>query len=161
VPGIHRLIRELAAYEESAGQVAATEADLRAALFGPFTHSQSAAVFAHVAEADGEIAGFALWFVNYSTWTGRHGIYLEDLYVTPALRGRGTGRAMLATLARICADRGYARLDWAVLHWNKPTLDFYVRVGAQRLGDWVPHRLEGAALAELARDAPPADSVPG
>ncbi len=161
MPGIHRLIRELAAYEESADQVAATEDDLRAALFGPFAHSQSAAVFAHVAQAGGEVAGFALWFVNYSTWTGQHGVYLEDLYVTPALRGTGTGRALLAALARLCTERGYARLDWAVLDWNTSALDFYVAMGARRLSDWVPHRLEGQALADLAALAPPTASQEG
>jgi GNAT superfamily N-acetyltransferase len=154
VPGIHRLIRELAGYERSLHEMRAAEADLSAALFGPFRPGQAPAIFAHVAEHGGTVAGYALWFVSYSTWTGRHGIYLEDLYVTPGLRNHGLGRALLASLARICATRGYARLDWVVLDWNAPALKFFSAVGAQRLGQWAPHRLEGTALAALAGHAP-------
>jgi len=142
---IHRLVRELADYERSAGQVVATEDDLRRALFG-----EQPAVFALIAEHDGAVAGFALWFLNYSTWTGRHGIYLEDLYVTPGLRGHGYGRALLAELARICVDRGYGRLEWSVLDWNAPAIGFYASLGAVPMDEWTVNRLTGPALLALA-----------
>ena len=122
----------------------ASEDDLRRSLFG-----EQPAVFAHVAEHDGAVAGFALWFLNYSTWTGRHGIYLEDLYVTPELRGHGYGKALLAELARICVDRGYARLEWSVLDWNTPAIGFYAVAGRGRDGrvDGAPAGRPGAARA--------------
>lgn len=142
---IHRLVRELADYERSAGQVVATEDDLRRALFG-----EQPAVFALIAEHDGVVAGIALWFLNYSTWTGRHGIYLEDLYVTPGLRGHGYGRALLAELARICVDRGYGRLEWSVLDWNAPAIGFYASLGAVPMDEWTVNRLTGPALIALA-----------
>ena len=142
---IHRLVRELADYERSADQVAATEDDLRRALFG-----EQPAVFALIAEHDGAVAGFALWFLNYSTWTGRHGIYLEDLYVTPGLRGHGYGRALLAELARICVDCGYGRLEWSVLDWNAPAIGFYASLGAVPMDEWTVNRLTGPALLALA-----------
>jgi GNAT superfamily N-acetyltransferase len=145
VPAIHRLIRELADYENELPRAQATPADLTAALFGP-----APAVFAHVAEHEGSVAGLALWFRNYSTWTGRHGIYLEDLYVSPAVRGSGLGRGLLAELARICVQRGYARLDWTVLDWNAPALGFYAKLGAEDLERWRLRRLSGPALAALA-----------
>jgi GNAT superfamily N-acetyltransferase len=157
---IHRLIRELAEYEDALPEVAATEDDLAVALFGP-----DPAVFAQVAElaetdpaagqASGVVVGFALWFLNYSTWTGRHGIYLEDIYVTPAQRRSGLGRALLAELAAICVRRGYARLEWNVLDWNAPSLAFYEAIGAQNLQAWRPHRLSGPALSALASRALP------
>jgi GNAT superfamily N-acetyltransferase len=150
VPVIHRLIRELAEYEGALADVAATEDDLRSALLSP-----GAAVFAHVAEQDGVVAGFALWFLSYSTWTGHHGIYLEDLYVIPAVRRSGLGRALLAELAAICVHRGYARLEWNVLDWNAPSLAFYAALGARNLDTWRPHRLAGPALAGLAALAEP------
>jgi GNAT superfamily N-acetyltransferase len=155
VPAILGLIRELADYEHALDEVLVTEADLTATLFGP-----DPAVFAHVAEPDGGdsgdsgVAGFALWFVNYSTWTGRPGLYLEDLYVTPAVRRSGLGRALLAELARVCVERGYARLDWAVLEWNAPALKFYGALGAEPLDSWRLRRLSGPALAALAAEAP-------
>jgi len=152
VPAILGLIRELADYEHARDEVLVTEADLTATLFGP-----DPAVFAHVAEHDGGeggVAGFALWFVNYSTWTGRPGLYLEDLYVTPAMRRSGLGRALLAELARVCVERGYARLDWAVLDWNAPALKFYAALGAEALDTWRLRRLSGPALAALAAEAP-------
>jgi GNAT superfamily N-acetyltransferase len=148
VPAIHGLIRELADYEGALAEVESTEDDLRTSLFGP-----QPTVFAHVAEHEGRVAGFALWFLNYSTWTGRSGIYLEDLYVMPALRGSGLGRALLAELAGICVQRGYARLDWAVLDWNAPALGFYASIGAQSLDSWKLHRLAGPALSALASSA--------
>jgi len=146
---IHRLVRELAEYEKSLDQVTGTEDDLRRSLFGG-----PPAVFAHVAEHDGAVAGFALWFLSYSTWTGRPGIYLEDLYVTPALRRHGYGRALLAELARICAERGYGRLEWSVLDWNAPALGFYASLGAVAMDSWTVHRLAGPALLALASGAP-------
>ena len=149
VPAIHRLIRELADYEKSAGQVTGTEEDLRRSLF-----AEQPAVFAHVAEQDGAVAGYALWFLNYSTWLGQHGIYLEDLYVTPAVRGSGLGRALLAELARICVQRGYTRLEWLVLDWNEPARGFYRSLGAVAMDEWTVHRLTGPALSALAGRAP-------
>lgn len=148
VPAIHRLIRGLAEYEQSLDEVSVTEDDLRGTLFGP-----DPAVFAHVAEHEGAVVGFALWFVNYSTWTGRQGIYLEDLFVTPELRRSGLGRALLAELARLCVQRGYARLDWAVLDWNAPALRFYKSLGAEHQDTWQLHRLSGPALQALADSA--------
>jgi GNAT superfamily N-acetyltransferase len=142
---IHLLVRELADYERSADQVVASEEDLRRALFG-----EQPAVFALVAEHEGSVAGFALWFLNYSTWTGRHGIYLEDLYVTPVLRGHGYGRALLAQLARICVERGYGRLEWSVLDWNAPAIGFYASLGAVPMDEWTVNRLTGPALLALA-----------
>jgi GNAT superfamily N-acetyltransferase len=148
VAAIHRLVRELAEYERSVDQVVATEEDLRASLFG-----LAPAVFALVAEHEGTVAGFALWFLNYSTWTGRHGIYLEDLYVTPELRRHGFGRALLAELARICVERGYARFEWSVLDWNEPAIAFYRSLGATAMDEWTVHRLAGPALHALAARA--------
>ena len=145
IPAIHQMIRDLAEYERSLPEVSATEDDLRAALLGGHP-----SLFAHVAEEDGELAGFALWFLNYSTWLGRHGIYLEDLYVRPERRGQGHGRALLAELARICVDRGYGRLDWSVLDWNSPTRRFYESLGAVTVDEWVIYRLTGPALHALA-----------
>jgi GNAT superfamily N-acetyltransferase len=145
VPAVYRLIRELAEYERSLDQVTGTPDQLAAALFGP-----GPAVFAHVAEHDGSVAGFALWFLSNSTWLGSHGIYLEDLYVTPALRGCGLGRALLAELARICVQRGYGRLEWWVLDWNSPAIGFYASLGAAAMDDWTVHRLAGPALEALA-----------
>jgi GNAT superfamily N-acetyltransferase len=149
VPVIHQLIRELADYEKSLHQVTATEENLRRALF-----AERPALFAHVAEQDGAVAGFALWFLNYSTWLGQHGIYLEDLYVTPEMRGSGLGRALLAELARICVQRGYGRLEWVVLDWNEPARGFYRSLGAVAIDEWMVHRLAGPALSDLADRAP-------
>ncbi|MGH3277258.1 MAG: GNAT family N-acetyltransferase [Streptosporangiaceae bacterium] len=145
VPVICHLIRELADYERALDQVEVTEAGLDAALFGP-----APAVFAHVAQHQGVVAGFALWFVNFSTWTGQHGIHLEDLFVSPALRGSGLGRALLAELAGICLERGYGRLEWVVLDWNSSALEFYAALGAQNADDWRIRRLTGTALHALA-----------
>jgi GNAT superfamily N-acetyltransferase len=144
VPAIYGLIRALAEYERSLTSVTGTEDDLRQALFGP-----QPAVFAHVAEHAGRVAGFALWFLNYSTWTGRHGIYLEDLFVDKELRGHGYGKALLTELARLCVDRGYQRLEWVVLDWNAPSIDFYKSLGAQPMDEWDIYRLSGPALQAL------------
>jgi GNAT superfamily N-acetyltransferase len=154
ITAIHRLIRELAEYERSLEHAAASPDDLRHALFG-----ERPAVFAHVADHDGVVGGYALWFLSYSTWTGRHGIYLEDLYVTPELRGHGYGTALLAELARICAERGYTRLEWSVLDWNAPAIGFYQALGAAAMDEWTVHRLAGPALHALAGQAP--DQVAG
>lgn len=145
VASISELITELAAYERSADQVTATEDDLRAALC-----ADQPALFGHVAVAGGDVVGFALWFVNYSTWLGKHGIYLEDLYVTPDLRGQGIGKALLAELAAICVRRGYGRLDWWVLDWNTPAIGFYTSIGAEAMSEWTVYRLAGQPLADLA-----------
>ncbi|MEU4151786.1 GNAT family N-acetyltransferase [Streptomyces sp. NPDC026659] len=150
VPAIHRMVRELAAYEKAADEARATEEQLREALFG-----ERPAAFAHLAVDDttGEPAGFALWFLNFSTWRGVHGIYLEDLYVRPEARGGGHGRALLTELARICAERGYERLEWSVLDWNTPAIGFYESLGARPQDEWTVYRLTDAPLAELARSA--------
>ena len=145
LPAIYGLIRDLAEYERSADQVTGTEQDLDRALFGP-----EPAVFAHVAEHDGQIAGFALWFLNYSTWVGRNGIYLEDLYVRPELRGAGYGGLLLAELAALCVARGYGRLEWSVLDWNEPARGFYERLGAEPMDEWTVQRISGRALQALA-----------
>jgi GNAT superfamily N-acetyltransferase len=145
IPAIHQLIRDLAEYERALDEVTATEQDLASALL-----AERPSLFAHVAEEDGQVVGFALWFLNYSTWLGRHGIYLEDLYVIPGRRGRGHGRALLAELARICVERGYGRLEWWVLDWNSPARRFYESLGAVAMDEWTVHRLAGPALRALA-----------
>jgi GNAT superfamily N-acetyltransferase len=145
VPDIYRLIRDLAAYERSLPEVTGTQQDLAAALFGP-----DPAVFALVADTGGHVAGFALWYLSYSTWQGRHGIYLEDVYVEPDHRGRGFGRRLLAELAALCVERGYGRLEWSVLDWNAPALGFYAWIGATAMDEWTVHRVTGQALRALA-----------
>ncbi len=145
VPRIHQLVVDLATYERAAEQVRATPEQLAEALFGP-----QPAAYALVAEQAGTVVGFALYFRNFSTWEGVHGIYLEDLYVTPEVRGLGLGKALLAALAEIAVERGYARLDWAVLNWNQPSIDFYSRLGAAPMDEWLTFRLTGPALRQLA-----------
>ena len=146
VAEIHAMVRELADYEKSLDQAKATPEQLHDALFG-----ERPAVFAHIAEDDGgRVLGFALWFLNYSTWTGVQGIYLEDLYVRPAARGTGYGKALLAQLARICVERGYQRLEWSVLDWNEPALAVYRSQGAVPMDEWTVHRLTGDALEAMA-----------
>jgi GNAT superfamily N-acetyltransferase len=144
VPEIVAMIRELATYEREPDAVEATEDLIAAALFGP-----SPAAFCHIAVDGGSTMGFALWFLNFSTWLGRHGIYLEDLYVRPEARGSGAGRALLAELARICVERGYRRLEWSVLDWNVDAHGFYRRFGAAPMDEWTVWRLTGDRLAEL------------
>ena len=139
------LVRELAEYERLADEVVADEAAIRDALAG-----RPPAVRALLAEAGGEAVGFALYFRNFSTFVGRQGLYLEDLFVRPAWRGAGVGRALLAALAREAAAVGAVRLDWAVLEWNEPAIGFYRRLGAAPLAQWRGWRLEGEALAKLA-----------
>lgn len=145
---IRQLIVDLATYERSVDQVRVTEEQLRTALFGPHP-----AAYALMAELDGRAIGFAVYFVNFSTWEGTHGIYLEDLFVEPEHRGAGAGRALLAALARLARDAGYARVEWSVLNWNQPSIDFYRRVGAVAMEDWTVFRLTGSALQRLAAAA--------
>ncbi|HZN71731.1 MAG TPA: GNAT family N-acetyltransferase [Micromonosporaceae bacterium] len=146
VPAVVEMVHELAAFERAPEQCRLTADQLHQAMFGP-----QPALFGHVAVADQPV-GFTLWFLNFSTWEGVHGIYLEDLYVKPAARGTGAGRALLAALARCCVERGYQRLDWWVLHWN-PARDFYHSIGAVAMDEWIPYRLTGARLHELAARA--------
>ena len=146
LPEVLSFIRELAAYERLAEQVQATEADLAAALFGPRPYAE--VVLACLA---GTPVGFALFFHNFSTVTGKPGIYLEDLFVRPEARGRGAGKQLLAWLARTTLERGCARLDWAVLDWNAPSIGFYRSLGAAPLDEWTTMRVTGAALERLAR----------
>ena len=146
-------MHELAEYERAAEHCLLTGDQLRAALFGP-----APALFGHVAEVaegDGQraVVGCALWFLNFSTWRGVHGLYLEDLYVQPAHRGGGIGRALLARLAAVCVERGLARLEWAVLDWNTPSIGFYRTLGAVPMDEWTVFRLDGAALEKLGREA--------
>lgn len=136
---------DLATYERSAEQVRVTDEQLQTALFGP-----SPAAYALVAEVDGRVVGFALYFLNFSTWEGTHGLYLEDLFVEPEHRGRGLGKALLAALAALARDRGYARVEWWVLDWNQPSIDFYTRLGAVPMNDWTVFRLTGPALERVA-----------
>jgi len=145
VPAIVAMVHELAEYERSPAECGLTAEQLHAALFAPHP-----ALFGHVAaDGRGEPVGFALWFLNYSTWTGTHGIYLEDLYVRPDHRGGGAGRQLLAELARLCVRRGYHRLQWWVLDWN-PATGFYQALGAVPMAEWTVYRLAGTALHDLA-----------
>ncbi|MEV7887333.1 N-acetyltransferase family protein [Streptomyces sp. NPDC002817] len=146
VPVIHALVRELADYEKALEEAKATPEQLHEALFG-----ERPAAFAHIAEDDttGEAVGFALWFLNFSTWRGVHGIYLEDLYVRPEARGGGHGKALLTELARICVERGYERLEWSVLDWNAPSIAFYEALGARPQDEWTVYRLTDGALRTL------------
>ncbi|MEA2863967.1 MAG: hypothetical protein QOC84_1923, partial [Bradyrhizobium sp.] len=132
------LVRELAEYEKLLHEVEATEAMLDAALFG-----ESPVLFCEIAEWQGEPAGFAVWFVNFSTFSGRPGIYLEDLFVRPAQRGKGIGKALLAHLAGQCVTNGWSRLQWAVLDWNTPSIEFYKSLGAELMDEWTGCRLTG------------------
>jgi len=141
-------IRELAAYEKLSHEVEATEAMIADALFG-----ERPQLYCAIAESNGEPVGFAVWFVNFSTFSGRHGIYLEDLYVRPSHRGRGLGKALLVYLARECVKNGWSRLQWAVLDWNAPSIAFYKSLGAAMLDDWTLCRVTGPALTRLAGSA--------
>ncbi len=160
--GILALIRELAAYEREADAVAATVADVEAALAGE--HPVASALVAESTAAEstagavaaGEIVGLALWFRTFSTWTGQAGMWLEDLYVRPDHRRAGTGRRLLQSLAAHCVAQGWPRLEWTVLDWNTPAQAFYASLGATPLTDWTTNRVSGAALAALAAPAGPA-----
>ena len=142
-------IRELAAYEKLSHEMEATEAVIAEALFGERPN-----LFCDVAEWNGEAVGFAVWFANFSTFSGRHGIYLEDLYVRPSHRGKGIGKALLTHLATECVANGWSRLQWAVLDWNAPSIAFYKSLGAVMLDDWTLCRVSGEALTRLAGRAP-------
>jgi diamine N-acetyltransferase len=146
---IFALVRELADYEKLSADVEATQDAISAALFAPQPR-----LFCDIAEWNGEPAGFATWFLNYSTFRGSHGIYIEDLFVRPAYRARGIGKGLMASLARRCIDQGYGRCEWAVLGWNAPSIAFYTSIGAQLRDDWRLCRLSGAALASFAQAAP-------
>lgn len=143
--GILACIRGLAEYERDPDAVENTVEALTASLFGPDPR-----VFTHVVEREGAIVGIAMWFVTYSTWTGRHGIWLEDLFVDDAQRGRGYGKALIASLAEVCVERGYSRLEWTVLDWNAPSIAFYRSLGAVPMDEWTTQRLTGTALEALA-----------
>jgi GNAT superfamily N-acetyltransferase len=145
VAAVVGLVRELTEYEKSAHEVLLTEQQLHDQLFG-----EAPALFGHVAEVDGQVVGTALWFLNFSTWRGTHGIYLEDLYVQPAHRGSGLGRELLRTLADVCVERGYSRLEWAVLDWNTPSIEFYKAAGAVPMDEWTVFRLTDDALTDFA-----------
>jgi GNAT superfamily N-acetyltransferase len=146
VPAVVGLVRELADYERALSEVRLTEDQLRECLFGA-----SPALFGHVAvDEDGGVVGIALWFLNFSTWRGTHGIYLEDLFVQPRHRGRGLGRELLRTLAAVCVERGYSRLEWSVLDWNTPSIDFYRAAGAAPMDEWTVFRLTDDALSSFA-----------
>jgi GNAT superfamily N-acetyltransferase len=142
------LVRELAEYEKLLHEVEATEAMLAAALFG-----DNPRLFCEIAEWQGKPAGFAVWFVNFSTFSGRSGIYLEDLFVRPAARGRGIGKALLSHLAKQCVANGWSRLQWSVLDWNTPSIEFYKSLGAELMEEWTVCRVGGAALTALAKGA--------
>ncbi|SFE67161.1 GNAT family N-acetyltransferase [Blastococcus tunisiensis] len=145
VPAAVGLVRELAEYEKALNEVRLTEDQLTACLFG-----DSPALFGHVAEREGQVVGIALWFLNFSTWRGTHGIYLEDLYVRPQHRGHGLGKELLQTLAAVCVERGYSRLEWSVLDWNTPSIEFYRAAGAVPMDGWSVFRLTDDALTSFA-----------
>lgn len=150
VPAVVGLVRELADYERALSEVHLTEDQLRASLFG-----ESPALFGHVAQDDdGTVVGVALWFLNFSTWRGTHGIHLEDLYVQPGHRGRGLGRELLRTLAAVCVERGWSRLEWSVLDWNTPSIEFYTAAGAVPMDEWTVFRLTDEALTTFAVPRP-------
>jgi GNAT superfamily N-acetyltransferase len=146
---VFALIKELAEYEKLTHEVEATEADIADALFGDLPR-----LFGEIAEWNGEVAGFAVWFVNFSTFAGRPGIYLEDLFVRPAFRRNGIGQALLGHLAAICLEKGWARLQWSVLDWNTPSVTFYKSLGAELMDDWTLCKVTGPSLATLAERAP-------
>ncbi|HKS50458.1 MAG TPA: GNAT family N-acetyltransferase [Pseudonocardiaceae bacterium] len=150
VDAVVALVHELAVYERASGQCRLTAGQLRAALFSPHP-----ALFGHVAEVNGDIAGVALWFLTFSTWDGVHGIYLEDLFVRPVHRETGLGRQLVAALAAECMRCGYSRLQWSVLDWNDPAIGFYRRLGAVPMHGWTVFRLDGPALTALAGSAAP------
>lgn len=140
------LIRELAEYERELDAVEATEDTLSNTLFGPEPRA-----FCELVDVDGEIVGMAIWFLNYSTWQAKYGVYLEDLYIRPESRSRGYGLALLQHLAQICVTNGYGRFQWSVLDWNQPAIDFYTSLGAVALHEWTTYRVAGSSLVSLAQ----------
>ena len=145
VEDIHRLIYELSVYEKAPEQMVATIDQIDSSLF-----NDQPVAFCHVAEVDGKIVGIALWFLNYSTWLGKPGIYLEDLFVQPEYRGHGIGKGFMKTLAQLCIERGYERFQWWVLDWNEPSIEFYESLGAVPMDEWTVFRLSGGALKKFA-----------
>ncbi|MBF6411783.1 GNAT family N-acetyltransferase [Nocardia cyriacigeorgica] len=145
VPALVELVYDLAEYEKARHECTLTAEQLHTALFGP-----APALFAHVATLDEQVVGCAIWFLNYSTWDGVHGIYLEDLFVKPQARGTGLGKSLIAALAEEAVRNGYSRVSWSVLTWNTPSIDFYESLGADVQDDWVGYRLSGSALTALA-----------
>jgi GNAT superfamily N-acetyltransferase len=139
-----QLIHDLALYEKAPNEVEATEKELLETIF-----VENARVFCDVVDVEGEIAGMAIWFLNYSTWQGKHGIYLEDLFIKPEFRGRGFGKALLQHLAKVCEERGYGRFQWWVLDWNSPAIEFYKSLGAVAMDEWTVYRLSGVPLKKL------------
>ena len=139
-----QLIQDLATYEKAPEQVEASKEGLLNTIF-----SSDPRVFCDLVEVDGQIAGMAIWFLNYSTWQARHGIYLEDLFIKPEYRGRGYGKALLKHLAKICDEKGYGRLQWWVLDWNSPAIEFYKSLGAEAMDEWTVYRTSGKALKDL------------
>ena len=139
-------VQELAEYEKLTQEAVATEIQIDAALFG-----ETPRIFCDIAEWEGEPVGFALWFLNFSTFNGRSGIYLEDLFVRPAHRGKGIGKALMVHLARKCVENGWARLQWSVLDWNTPSIEFYKSLGGVLLDEWTVVRVSGDALTRLAK----------
>ena len=144
---ILELIKDLAEYEKAPHEVKATVKDLEATLF-----SSKPSAFCDLVKVDGETVGFAIWFLNYSTWQGKYGIYLEDLFIKPEFRGAGYGKALLKHLAKLCIENGYGRLQWWVLDWNKPAIDFYLSLGAKAMDEWTVFRVSGDALQNLAEN---------
>ena len=142
---ILQLIKELAEYEKAPDEVVSTVKDIETTLF-----AKDPKVFCDLVEVDGKVVGMAIWFLNYSTWQGRHGIYLEDLYIKPEFRGLGYGKALLQHLARICNERGYGRFQWWVLDWNSPAIEFYHSIGAIPMSEWTVFRVSGDPLKKLA-----------
>jgi len=139
-----QLIQDLATYEKAPDQVEASKDDLLNTIF-----AKDPRVFCDLVEVDGQIAGMAIWFLNYSTWQAKHGIYLEDLYIKPEFRARGYGKALLKHLAQICDKEGYGRLQWWVLDWNSPAIEFYKSFGAEAMDEWTVYRTSGQALKDL------------
>jgi diamine N-acetyltransferase len=146
---IFSLLCELAEYEKLSHEVEATEAGIAAALF-----SDHPRIYCEIAKWNGEGVGFAVWFFNFSTFSGRPGIFLEDLFVRPAFRGRGIGKGLLSHLARLCVENGWSRMQWSVLDWNTPSIDFYKSLGGQMMDEWKLVRINGAALSQLAKAKP-------
>jgi diamine N-acetyltransferase len=146
---IFSLLCELADYEKLTHEVVATEAGIAEALFG-----NSPILFCEIAQWEGKPAGFAIWFFNFPTFAGRRGIYLEDLFVRPAFRGKGIGKALLVHLARLCVENDWSRLQWSVLDWNTPSIEFYKSLGADMMDEWKLCRVNGTALTQLAKALP-------
>jgi len=143
-PRILQLIKDLAEYEKAPLEAKATLEQIEQSIF-----SDNPVAYCHVAEDDGLVVGISIWFLNYSTWVGKPGIYLEDLYVDPAYRGKGYGLAFLKELGKICVERDYERLQWWVLDWNQPSIDFYKSLGAVPMDEWTVYRVSGDALKKL------------